>query len=169
MYTPLSCFYLSHWLRFHISILFRQFQIFDSFTNRIFLSLSYALLSHRFHVKVFSLSITKPSIGILLLFFVLVLHSVLVTFLYCFWVNTPFYYFILSHCWPILIITLCGLLHIFLLMFHLFPSGPVPLFLCNCHTESVTVRSVAVTQGFTLFVWAIYDLFLFLCSVHCHT
>ena len=169
MYTPLSCFYLSHWLPFHISILFRQFQIFDSFTNRIFLSLSYALMSHRFHVKVSSLSITKPSVGILLLFFVLVLHSVLVTFLYCFWVNTPFYYFILSHCWPILIITLCGLLHIFLLMFHLFPNGPVPLFLCNCQTESVTVRSVAATQGFTLFVWAIYDLFLFLCSVHCHT
>ena len=70
---------------------------------------------HKFHVKVYSLSISEPSVVTFSLFFEGLSHKVPVTFLFCFQVDTPLCHFLLSHWWPILIVVLCGPSRFFLI------------------------------------------------------
>ena len=103
--------------------------------------------SGKFHVKVSSLSMREPQQQ----FF----HSPLCdwvfpgTFFHYFQVDNSFYYFFLINCWPILIITLYGLPHIFSFFSLIFT---VELFRSSCVT--VTQRPVTFlncSQVYTLF------------------
>ena len=104
--------------------------------------------SGKFHVKVSSLSMREPQQQ----FF----HSPLCdwvfpgTFFHYFQVDNSFYYFFLINCWPILIITLYGLPHIFSFFFTYFHSGTVPFFLCNCHTTSRNISQLFPSVHFIL-------------------
>ena len=88
-------------------------------------------------MKVSSLSIIDPSVEILPLSFVWLSHTVSVTF---FQVDNPFYYFFLGHYKPILIITLCGLPHIFSVYFSLIFS--VKLFCSSCVTVTQSACNI---------------------------
>ena len=114
MDTPFCIFLLSYWWPVLIILLFRLLHIFDSLSKCIFTTF-FCMKLHKFHVKVYSFSISEPSVVTFSLFFEGLSHKVPVTLLFCFQVDTPLCHFLLSHWWPILIVVLCGPSRFFLI------------------------------------------------------
>ena len=142
--------------------------------HSILLLLFVSLLTHFHNYAVwtathfFCFFFTQFSSGTVSFLVGLLLHKVPVTFLLCFEVYTPFYCFLLSHWWLILIIILFRLLHI-INVTKVLCWGISIVFKWTLSRNCSTLLCVFLTQGFILFIWVIHDPFLFLCCVDCHT
>ena len=175
-------FILSQTLCLTVTLFYQKYFVHLSFIISVELSTLFLWLSH----KVALMFLNRFEVDTPLCCFIWVIddssHNYVVwtdphfslTFIPCLKVDTPLQYFLLSHCWPILIITLCRLSHIFSTLFWV----NITKILCKCisivsnwtlSSNTSTLLCGTLTHGFILSNWVIYDPPLFFCCVDCHT